>query len=153
MENVSNLGDGESLLLHDFVQDRADAVAHLIELVNAADAVVAEHQRSGLKDQLPGLRVLHHVGCETHSAGALAGRVLAAGYQVVDVLQQLGLAGSRVSTQQDVHLCTEVATASVTEVLTSATKQLEQNALETRKGKCLSSFHSHCVISSNFSCF
>ena len=40
----------------------------------------------------------------TCSTGPLAGGVLAAGNQVVNVLQQLGLAGTRVTTQQDVHL-------------------------------------------------
>lgn len=65
------LGNREGLLLHDLVQHGARAVAHLVELVDAADAVVAQHQRSGLKDQLPGLGVLHHVGGETHSARAL----------------------------------------------------------------------------------
>lgn len=65
------LGDGERLLLHDLVQHRARVVAHLVELVDAADAVVAEHQRAGLQDQLPRLGVLHHVGGQTHGAGAL----------------------------------------------------------------------------------
>lgn len=127
------LGNGEGLLLHDLVQHRARAVAHLVELVDAADAVVAQHQSSGLQDQLPGLRVLHHVGGETHRAGALPRRVLAAGHQVVDVLQQLGLAGAGVSAEQDVHLCAEVAPAGLTEVLPSAAKQLQQNALEPTK--------------------
>lgn len=93
------LGNGESLLLHDLVQHRARAVAHLVELVDAADAVVAEHQSAGLQDQLPGLWVLHHVGGETNSTGALPRCVLATGYKVVDILQQLGLAGAGVSTE------------------------------------------------------
>lgn len=126
----TNLGDGEGLLLHDLVQHGARAVTHLVELVDAADAVVAQHQRSGLQDQLPGLRVLHHVGGETHGAGALPRRVLAAGHQVVDVLQQLGLTGAGVAAEQDVHLCAEVAAASLTEVLTRATEELQQNSLE-----------------------
>lgn len=119
------LGDGECLLLHDLVQHGARAVAHLVELVDAADAVVAEHQGAGLQDQLPGLWVLHHVGGETNGAGALPRRVLATGNKVVDILQQLGLTGAGVSTEQDVHLCAEVAPAGLTEVLTSATKQLQ----------------------------
>ena len=128
--NHMYLGNGEGLLLHDLVQHRARAVAHLVELVDAADAVVAQHQSSCLQDQLPGLRVLHHVGGETHGAGALPWRVLAAGHQVVDVLQQLGLAGAGVSAEQDVHVGTEVAAAGLTEVLTGAAEQLQQDALE-----------------------
>lgn len=121
----TNLGDGESLLLHDLVQYGARVVAHLVKLVYAADAIVAEHQRSGLKDQLPGLWVLHHVGSETHGTGAFAGRVLATRYKVVDVLQQLGLTGTGVSTKKDVHLCTEITATRLTEVLTGATEQLQ----------------------------
>lgn len=130
--NISQmyLGDGEGLLLHDLVQHRAGVVTHLVELVDTADAVVAQHQRSSLQHQLPSLWVLHHVGGETHSAGAFSWRVLAAGHQVVDVLQQLRLTGTGVSAEQDVYLCTKVTTAGLAEVLTSATKQLQQNALE-----------------------
>lgn len=112
------------------MQHRARAVAHLVELVDAADAVVAEHQGAGLQDKLPRLGVLHHVGGQTHGAGALSRRVLAAGHQVVDVLQQLGLAGARVPAQQDVHVGAEVAAARLTEVLAAATKQLQQNTLK-----------------------
>lgn len=122
---MSNLGDGERLLLHDLVQHRARAVAHLVELVDAADAVVAEHQRSRLQDQLPGLRVLGHVGGEAHGAGAFAGRVLSTRHQVVDVLQQLGLAGSGVSAQQDVDLGAEVPAPGLAEVFASSAEQLQ----------------------------
>lgn len=113
------------------MQHRARVVAHLVKLVDAADAVVTEHQGAGLQDQLPGLRVLHHVGSQTHGAGTLSGCVLATGHQVEDVLQQLGLTGAGVSAQQDVHLGTEVAAARLTEVLAGATEQLQQNPLNT----------------------
>lgn len=126
----AHLGDGEGLLLHDLVQHGARAVAHLVELVDAADAVVAQHQRAGLQDQLPGLRVLGHVGGEPHGAGALPRGVLAAGHQVEDVLQQLGLAGAGVPAEQDVHVGAEVASARGAEVLAGAAEQLQQNALE-----------------------
>lgn len=66
------LGNGEGLLLHDLVQHRASVVTHLVELVDAADAVVAQDQCSSLQHQLPGLWVLHHVGGETHSARAFS---------------------------------------------------------------------------------
>lgn len=66
------LCNGEGLLLHDLVQHGARVVAHLVELVDAADAVVAQDQRAGLQHQLPGLWVLHHIGGQTHSAGALS---------------------------------------------------------------------------------
>lgn len=116
------LGDGERLLLHDLVQHGARAVAHLVELVDAAHAVVAENKCAGLQHQLPRLRVLHHVGGETHSARAFTGRVLTARNQVVDVLQQLRFTRTRVSTQQDVDLGTEVTASRLGEVFTCATE-------------------------------
>lgn len=132
LQNQPYLGDGEGLLLHHLVQHRARVVAHLVKFVNAADAVVAEHQGSSLQDQLPGLRVLHHVCGEAHGAGALPRRVLASGHQVVDVLQQLGLAGAGVSTQEDVDFSAEVSTAGLAEVLPSAAEELQQDALQAR---------------------
>lgn len=126
----AHLSNGEGLLLHDLVQHGSSAVAHFVELVNTTDAVVTQNQGSGLQDQLPGLWILHDVGSETHGAGALSGRVLAAWHQVVDVLQQLGLAGARVSAEQDVHIGAEVTTAGLTEILTSAAEQLQQNTLK-----------------------
>lgn len=128
-----HLGDGEGLLLHDLMQHGARVVAHLVEFVNAADAVVAQHQRSGLQDQLTGLRILHDVGGETHGAGALSRRVLAAGHQVVHVLEQLGLAGAGVPAEEDVHLGAKVPPARLAEVFTSAAEQLQQDALEQKQ--------------------
>ena len=44
----SGLGDGEGLLLHDLMEDGTCAVRHLVKLVDAADAVIAQHQRSSV---------------------------------------------------------------------------------------------------------
>lgn len=112
------------------MQHRPRAVAHLIELVDAADAVVAEHECSCLQNQLSGFWVLHHVRCETHSAGSFPGRVLTTRNQVIHVLQQLGFTGTRIATKQDVDLCAEVSAARLSEVLTGPAKQLQQDALE-----------------------
>ncbi len=57
-----------------------------------------------LQYELSCLWVLGNVGGETDSTGSLPRCVLTAGDQVVHILQQLGFTGSRVSTQQDVHL-------------------------------------------------
>eukprot|EP00601_Ochromonadales_sp_CCMP2298_P034323 CAMPEP_0173362426 /NCGR_PEP_ID=MMETSP1144-20121109/21795_1 /TAXON_ID=483371 /ORGANISM="non described non described, Strain CCMP2298" /LENGTH=133 /DNA_ID=CAMNT_0014312207 /DNA_START=480 /DNA_END=882 /DNA_ORIENTATION=- len=55
--DYAGLGDGDCLLLHCFVQDCARLVRHLIELVNAADAVVGQHQGPTLQHHVPGLGV------------------------------------------------------------------------------------------------
>ena len=50
--------DGNGLLLHGFVQNRARGVVHLVELVDAADSFVAQHQRAALQNQIVRLRIL-----------------------------------------------------------------------------------------------
>lgn len=58
---------------------------------------------SRLQHELFSFRVLEHVGSQTDSAGAFARRVLTTRHKVVDVLQQLRLAGAWVSTQQNIQ--------------------------------------------------
>jgi hypothetical protein len=41
-----------------FVEDRARRVAHLVKLIDAADAAVAQHERSALKHKLARFGVL-----------------------------------------------------------------------------------------------
>ena len=50
-------------------------LVHLVELVNAAYAVIGEHKRPCLDAKLPRLRILHHRCGETRGAAGLAGRV------------------------------------------------------------------------------
>lgn len=57
-----------------------------------------------LQHELASFWVLGDVGSETDSAGPLAGSVLSPGDQAVNILQQLRLAGARISTQQQVQL-------------------------------------------------
>ena len=61
----AGLGYGYSLLLHDFVQDRAGRIVHLVELVNAADTAVGQDERTRFQHKLTGFRVASDVGCET----------------------------------------------------------------------------------------
>ena len=77
---------------------------HFIKLVNAANAVVRQHQRSGLEHELLGLRVFGDVGGETHRRRPFAAGVLRPGQEAVHVLQQLGLGGTGVSAQQNVNI-------------------------------------------------
>ena len=60
----------------DLVEDGARRVAHLVELVDAADAVVGEHERARLQHHLPRLGVLRHVRRQAHGRRALTGSVL-----------------------------------------------------------------------------
>ena len=50
-------------------------LVHLVKLVNAADAVIGQHQGSGLEHILLGVRVLGHRGSQTGGRRALAAGV------------------------------------------------------------------------------
>jgi hypothetical protein len=92
------------------VQDSSRIVAHLVELVNAADTVVGQYERTRLQHVLARLDILGDEGGETDRARALATCVLSARHQSVDVLQQLRLGRARVTAQQQVDLTTRVVT-------------------------------------------
>lgn len=55
---VAYLGDADGLLLHDLVDGGAVGVGHLIELVDAAHALVRQHQRAALQHHLASERIL-----------------------------------------------------------------------------------------------
>ena len=92
----------------------AIGLVHLVELVDAADAVVRQHQRAALHLELVGLRVAQHPRREAHTGGALALRVMERGSadggvyatrgHVGDVLEELGLGDARVAHQQNVDI-------------------------------------------------
>ena len=71
---------------------------HELELVDATDAVVRQHQRAWLDEPLlVQVRVLHHAGREPGSCGALARREDGTGQELRDPAQQLALARGRVA--------------------------------------------------------
>ncbi len=47
-----DLGDGDSLLLHNLVQGDTIKVAHFIKLINADNAAISKHHGSGLQTAL-----------------------------------------------------------------------------------------------------
>ena len=99
-----SFGDGEGLLLHDFMQDGAGGIAHLVKLVDTADAVIGQDQSSGLQNKLSSLRILGDVSSQTDGRGALTRRVLRPWHKIKDVLEQLGFGCTGVTAQQDVDL-------------------------------------------------
>ena len=70
---------GFEQLLDRLVDGGAVAVAHLVKLVNQADAAVGEHERPALESPLARDRVHVHTRRETDSTGALAGSSQRAG--------------------------------------------------------------------------
>lgn len=61
-EPPPHLSDGDGLLLHHLVDGCAVGVGHLVELIDAADALVGEHQGAAFQSHFPGHRVSHHRG-------------------------------------------------------------------------------------------
>lgn len=70
--SYAGLGDGDSLLLHDFVDGCAVEFLHFVELVNAADSHVCQHKGACLQRQLLGERVSHNGSSQTHSRTTFA---------------------------------------------------------------------------------
>jgi hypothetical protein len=54
---------------------------HLVKLVDAADPVICQHQRSRLNAKLARLGLLCHAGCQTRRRTGLAGSVDGAGQE------------------------------------------------------------------------
>lgn len=63
----TSLRNRDGLLLHGFVDSDLVLDVHLIEFIDAADAVVGEHQSASLNTELARLWVLLHTGCQTGS--------------------------------------------------------------------------------------
>ena len=83
--------DRDGLLLHHLVDRRAVGLLHLIELVDAADPLVGEHERAALEDELARRTVADNRRGQPDARRALAGGVDGAGRHRRDVLEQLRL--------------------------------------------------------------
>jgi hypothetical protein len=68
----TRLGDRDGLLLHRLVNGDLVGDIHLVELVDRADAVVGEHQRTGFDREVASLFVADDGGSETRCGGGFA---------------------------------------------------------------------------------
>mmetsp|Transcript_38657 Transcript_38657/g.60410 ORF Transcript_38657/g.60410 Transcript_38657/m.60410 type:complete len:484 (+) Transcript_38657:192-1643(+) len=100
----AGLGDRDRLLLHHLVDRRPVVLVHLVELVDAADAPVGQHQGAALQAQVPRRGVAGHRRRQAHAAAALTCGVHAARRGPGDVLEQLALGHPGVPHQQHVHV-------------------------------------------------
>ena len=64
----AGLGDGDGLLLHGLVDGHLVLHVHLVKLVDAADAVVRQHQRARLDAEVVAVGLLRGHGSHTMSA-------------------------------------------------------------------------------------
>ena len=79
------------LLLHGLVYSYTVLLAHLVELIDAHDALVCEHHRPPLEVELPSARVLRDCRGEARSGRALAARVDGNRRRLFDKLEELRL--------------------------------------------------------------
>ena len=61
----SGLCDRNGLLFHRFVDCRLVLFVHLVELIDAADSVIGQHECSCLNSELSGVWISPYGGCET----------------------------------------------------------------------------------------
>ena len=101
-------------------------VVHLVELVDAADTIVRQHQRARLQTHLSRLHVATHAHRETGRRGRLARSVHRARRNAVDVLQELRLRRRRVAHDTDVDVAADAA--AVRRLLVDAADQLQQQS-------------------------
>ena len=86
-------------------------LVHLVELVNHANALVGQHQRSCL--QLPLIRrVIAFDTCsQTHCRCSLTSCVNRPEKNLLDALEELGFGDARISEQQDVDISSDAMRA------------------------------------------
>jgi hypothetical protein len=101
---------------------------HLVELVDAANSMVSQHQGSGFDAEVSCLRVSLHASRQTSGGGGLSRSIDAPGEEVVDVLQELGLSGGGVSHDADVDVSSQVDIV-LPGFLVDSTQQLEHDSL------------------------
>lgn len=123
----TSLGDGDGLLLHDFVNCRAIVVVHLVEFIDGADAVVSEHKGATLEDHLVGDGITHHGGGKTDSTASTTRGVDTTGSHLGDVLEKLRLGNTRVTHEADVDITTNLH--AVTNLLCNTTNEEEKKRL------------------------
>ena len=121
----AGFGDGDSLLLHDFVDGDAVDVAHFVELVDADNASVCEDHGTGFEAAFPGFFVAGDSSCETNTRGASASGRNGEWSSIENESEKLGFGCRGITDHQDVDVSTKMR--SVVEVLLHASKEHEKN--------------------------
>mmetsp|Transcript_173598 Transcript_173598/g.422226 ORF Transcript_173598/g.422226 Transcript_173598/m.422226 type:complete len:241 (+) Transcript_173598:1061-1783(+) len=122
------LGQRDGLLLHRLVDGDLILLVHELKLVDAADAVVGEHQCAGLDDLLlVQVCVLHHGGGEASRGGRLAGCKDRAREERRRPLQQGTLRRCRIA--QDAHVDVPAELDPLVRLLGHPSDQHQQDAL------------------------
>ena len=123
----ASLGNGDRLLFHSLVDSHLILDVHLVELINAADAMVSEHKRTSFDTELTSLWVLAHRCSQTSRIGGLTATVDRAGQELADVLEELRFSCGGVSDNTNIDITSQLD--SIGCVLFDSAKKLEENSL------------------------
>jgi len=81
---------------------------HLVELIDAADAVVSQHKGTSFDAELSSLGVFADTCRQTRSVGSLATTVDSAGEELADVLEELRFSCGWVAHDADVDVASQL---------------------------------------------
>lgn len=99
---------------------------HFVEFINAANAVVSEHECSGFNAKLTSLWVFSNAGSQTSCTTCLSTRVDSSGEELADVFEELALCCCRVANDADVDVATQLEI--VSRLLRDSAEQLQKQA-------------------------
>lgn len=119
----ARLGDRDCLLLHCLVDRGLVLDVHLIEFINAANAMISEHKRTRFDAELPSLGVLQHISRQTGRTRGFTATVDGSRQELADVLEELRLGCGWVANDADVDIASQLDV--VDRVLPDSSEELE----------------------------
>jgi hypothetical protein len=111
-------------LFHSLVNSRLILDVHLIELINATDSIIGQHQSTSFNTKLSSLCIFSNRSSQTSSTGRFTTRVNCPGKELANVLEELGLRCGGVSNNTNVDVSSEFNAIGST--LADSSKQLKQ---------------------------
>ena len=121
----ARFGNGDGLLLHDFVDGNAVDVAHLVEFVDTDDASVGEDHGTGFEAAFAGFFVAGDSCGETDARGASTGSCNGEWSGIEDEAEELGFGCRGITNHEDIDVSSKMG--SVVEVLLHASKEHKQD--------------------------
>lgn len=119
----SRLRNRNCLLLHSLVDSRLVFWVHFVELVDATNSVVSQHQGTSFDAKLSCLSVLAHTCRETGCCACFARSVNGPRQEATNVLQELTLCSGWVAYDADVDVATKLD--SVVGLLRNSSEELQ----------------------------
>lgn len=95
------------MLLHSFVNTCSVMLVHLVELIDQADTLVSKYQGSSFENPFLSDRVLVDTSSETDCTSSFSSSVYDSVVDLLDVLKELRLGGTRVSEKQHIDVASD----------------------------------------------